>query len=224
MANPYFRNLPDFLYVNRNDTQRETENYSIVKNFFKRAKLRGDIFENLTFFEKFIVQGDDRPDNVAHEVYGDPFLDWVVLLSNNIVNVQSEWPLSQADFFTYLNEKYDNETVLYSGIHHYEANEVKTSNNDIIIASGTRVSVGQSVSYFDDGLENQVVVTDIALPVTNYTFEENENNKKREIFLLKPIYLSIVFDDLEKIMKYKEGSTQFLDETLVQGDDIRLYT
>ena len=224
MANPYFRNLPDFLYVNRNDTQRETENYSIVKNFFKRAKLRGDIFENLTFFEKFIVQGDDRPDNVAHEIYGDPFLDWVVLLSNNIVNVQSEWPLSQADFFTYLNEKYDNETVLYSGIHHYEANEVKTSNNDIIIASGTRVSVGQSVSYFDDGLENQVVVTDIALPVTNYTFEENENNKKREIFLLKPIYLSIVFDDLEKIMKYKEGSTQFLDETLVQGDDIRLYT
>ena len=224
MANPYFRNLPDFLYVNRNDTQRETENYSIVKNFFKRAKLRGDIFENLTFFEKFIVQGDDRPDNVANEVYGDPFLDWVVLLSNNIVNVQSEWPLSQADFFTYLNEKYDNETVLYSGIHHYEANEVKTTNNDIIIASGTRVSVGQSVSYFDDGLENQVVVTDIALPVTNYTFEENENNKKREIFLLKPIYLSIVFDDLERIMKYKEGSTQFLDETLVQGDDIRLYT
>ena len=224
MANPYFRNLPDFLYVNRNDTQRETENYSVVKNFFKRAKLRGDIFENLAFFEKFIVQGDDRPDNVAHEIYGDAFLDWVVLLSNNIVNVQSEWPLSQADFFTYLNEKYDNETVLYSGIHHYEANEVKTSNNDIIIASGTRVSVGQSVSYFDDGLENQVVVTDIALPVTNYTFEENENNKKREIFLLKPIYLSIVFDDLEKIMKYKEGSTQFLDETLVQGDDIRLYT
>ena len=224
MANPYFRNLPDFLYVNRNDTQRETENYSVVKNFFKRAKLRGDIFENLAFFEKFIVQGDDRPDNVAHEVYGDAFLDWVVLLSNNIVNVQSEWPLSQADFFTYLNEKYDNETVLYSGIHHYEANEVKTSNNDIIIASGTRVSVGQSVSYFDDGLENQVVVTDIALPVTNYTFEENENNKKREIFLLKPIYLSIVFDDLERIMKYKEGSTQFLDETLVQGDDIRLYT
>ena len=224
MANPYFRNLPDFLYVNRDDTQRETENYSVVKNFFKRAKLRGDIFENLAFFEKFIVQGDDRPDNVAHEVYGDPFLDWVVLLSNNIVNVQSEWPLSQADFFTYLNEKYDNETVLYSGIHHYEANEVKTSNNDIIIASGTRVSVGQSVSYFDDGLENQVVVTDIALPVTNYTFEENENNKKREIFLLKPIYLSVVFDDMERIMKYKEGSTQFLDETLVRGDDIRLYT
>ena len=224
MANPYFRNLPDFLYTNRNDSQRETENYSVVKNLFKRAKLRSDIFENLAFFEKFIVKGDDRPDNVANEIYGDPFLDWVVLLSNNIINVQSEWPLSNADFNTYLNEKYENETTLYSGIHHYEANEVKTTNNDIIIASGTRVSVGQSVSYFDDGLEQQVTVTNIALPVSNYTFEENANNKKREIFLLKPIYLSIVFDDLERIMKYKEGSTQFLDETLVQGDDIRLYS
>ena len=224
MANPYFRNIPEFSYVNRTKDGGMDGDFSVVKNFFKRAKLRSDIFENLAFFEKFIVKGDDRPDNVANEIYGDPFLDWVVLLSNNIINVQSEWPLSNADFYTYLNEKYDNETTLYSGIHHYEANEVKTTNGDIIIPSGTRVSVGQSVSYFDDGLEQQVTVTKIALPVSNYTFEENENNKKREIFLLKPIYLSIVFDDMERIMKYKEGSTQFLDETLVQGDDIRLYT
>ena len=224
MANPYFRNLPDFLYANRNESQRETENYTMVKNFFKRAKLRDDIFENLAFFDKYIVNGDDRPDNVAFEVYGDATLDWVVLLSNNIVNIQSEWPLSNANFFTYVIEKYENEDTLYTGIHHYEANEVRTTDKKIIIESGTRVSVGQSVSYFDKGLQNQVVVTDIALPVTNFTFETKTNDKKREIFLLKPIYLNVVFDDLEKIMKYKKGSTQFVDETLVQGDDIRLYT
>lgn len=223
MANPYFRNLPEFAYINRNKDQRETDNYSIVKNFFKRAKLRDDIFENVAFFDKYIIKGDDRPDIVANEVYGDATLDWVVLLSNNIVNIQSEWPLSQADFYTYLTEKYDNETTLYSGIHHYEANEVKTSDNKIVIASGTRVSIGQSVSYYDFGKQDQVVVTDIALPVTNYTYEDNLNNKKREIFLLKPIYLSLVFDDLEQIMTYKEGSTQFVDETLVIGDDIRLF-
>ena len=223
MANPYFRNLPEFAYINRNKDQRETDNYSIVKNFFKRAKLRDDIFENVAFFDKYIIKGDDRPDIVANEVYGDATLDWVVLLSNNIVNIQSEWPMSQADFNTFITEKYDNETTLYSGIHHYEANEVKTSDNKIVIASGTRVSIGQSVSYYDFGKQDQVVVTDIALPVTNYTYEDNLNNKKREIFLLKPIYLSLVFDDLEQIMTYKEGSTQFVDETLVIGDDIRLF-
>ena len=224
MANPYFRNLPDLLYVNRNENQRENENYSVVKNFFKKAKLRNDIFENVAFFDKFIVKGDDRPDNVADTVYGDSTLDWVVLLSNNIINVQSEWPLSQADFNTYLTEKYDNETQLYAGIHHYEANEVKTSDNKIIIKLGTRVGIGQSVSFFDDGLQQQVTVTDIALPVTNYIHEQNINDKKREIFLLKPIYLNLVFDDMENIMSYKKGSTQFVSETLVRGDDIRLHS
>ena len=107
MANPYFRNIPNFAYINR-DNNRESDTYSSVKNLFKRAKLRDDIFENLAFFQKYIVKGDDRPDNVADEIYKDPLLDWVVLLSNNIINIQSEWPLSQADFNTYLTEKYDN--------------------------------------------------------------------------------------------------------------------
>ena len=222
MANPYFRNIPEFAYVNRDDP-KSTNEYSLVKNFFKRAKLRDDIFENVAFFEKFIIKGDDRPDNVAFQVYGDPTLDWVVLMSNNIVNVQSEWPLSNENFYEYLIDKYENETKLYSGIHHYEANEVKTSNGRIIIESGTRVSVGQSVSFYDKGKNDQVTITDIALPVTNFTYEQNLNNKKREIFLLKKIYLNIVFDDLEQIMSYKEGSTQYVSETLVQGDNIRLF-
>lgn len=222
MANPYFRNIPEFAYVNRDDP-KSTNEYSLVKNFFKRAKLRDDIFENVAFFEKFIIKGDDRPDNVAFQVYGDPTLDWVVLMSNNIVNVQSEWPLSNENFYEYLIDKYENETKLYSGIHHYEANEVKTSNGRIIIESGTRVGVGQSVSFYDKGKNDQVTITDIALPVTNFTYEQNLNNKKREIFLLKKIYLNIVFDDLEQIMSYKEGSTQYVSETLVQGDNIRLF-
>ena len=222
MANPYFRNIPEFAYVNRDDPKSSNE-YSLVKNFFKRAKLRDDIFENVAFFEKFIIKGDDRPDNVAFQVYGDPTLDWVVLMSNNIVNVQSEWPLSNENFYEYLIDKYENETKLYSGIHHYEANEVKTSNGRIIIESGTRVGVGQSVSFYDKGKNDQVTITDIALPVTNFTYEQNLNNKKREIFLLKKIYLNIVFDDLEQIMSYKEGSTQYVSETLVQGDNIRLF-
>ena len=223
MANPYFNNLPDFLYVNRTKDGRMDGDFSVVKNFFKRAKLRTDVFQDLTFFTKFNVIGDDRPDNVADNFYDDPTLDWIVLLSNNIVNVQSEWPLSQADFFTYLSEKYPDENVLYSGIHHYEANEVKTSTDVIIIPSGIRVGVGQSVSFFDEGLNQQVTKTDVASPVTNYMYEQKLNDKKREIFLLKPTYVNLLIDDLEEIMTYKKGSTQFIDRTLVQGDNIRLF-
>ena len=223
MANPYFSNLTDFLYVNRTKEGRSEGDYSIVKNFFKRVKLRDDIFQDLTFFTKFTVAGDDRPDNVANTVYDDPTLDWVILLSNNIVNVQSEWPLGQAAFNTYITEKYGDETTLYSGIHHYESREVQANDGTIIIPSGQRVSIGQSVSFFDEDSSQQIVRTDVAMPITNYAFEEKLNDEKRNIFVLKPIYLNIIFDDINQLMRNKKGSTQFISETLVRGDDIRLF-
>ena len=224
MPNPYFSNLGDFLYVNRTRDGINEGDYSLVKNLFKRAKLREDIYQDLNFFSKFDVLGDDRPDNVADLIYGDPTLDWVVLLSNNIVNVQSEWPLSQADFNRYITEKYGTEEKLYSGIHHYESREVKASDGTIIIPSGARVSIGQSVSFFDEITDQQVIRTDVAMPITNYMHEDRLNNEKRNIFLLKPIYLNILFDDIEEIMANKKGSTQFVSRTLVTGDNIRLYS
>ena len=223
MANPYFSNLTDFLYVNRTKEGRSEGDYSVVKNFFKRVRLRDDIFQDLTFFTKFTVPGDDRPDNVANTVYDDPSLDWVILLSNNIVNVQSEWPLGQAAFNTYITEKYGDEITLYSGIHHYESREVQANDGTIIIPSGQRVSIGQSVSFFDEDSSQQIVRTDVAMPITNYAFEEKLNDEKRNIFVLKPIYLNIIFDDIDQLMRNKKGSTQFISETLVRGDDIRLF-
>ena len=223
MPNPYFSNLTDFLYVNRTVDGKSEGDFSVVKNFFKRAKLRDDIFQDLAFFTKYIVIGDDRPDTVATKIYDDPTLDWVVLLSNNIVSIQSEWPLGQAAFNTYVTEKYGDETTLYSGIHHYESREVKANDGTIIIPSGARVSVGQSVSFFDEESSQQIIRTDVAMPVTNYMFEEKLNDEKRNIFVLKPIYLNILFDDIDQIMRNKKGSTQFISETLVRGDDIRLF-
>ena len=224
MPNPYFSNLGDFLYVNRTREGRSEGDYSLVKNLFKRAKLREDIYQDLAFFTKYDVSGDDRHDNVADLIYGDPTLDWVVLLSNNIVNVQSEWPLSQGDFNRYITDKYDSEEILYSGIHHYESREVKASDGTIIIPSGARVSIGQSVSFYDELSDQQVIRTDVAMPITNFMHEDRLNNEKRSIFLLKPMYLNILFDDIEEIMANKKGSTQFVSRTLVTGDNIRLYS
>ena len=62
------------------------------------------------------------------------------------------------------------------------------------------------------------------MPITNYMHEDRLNNEKRSIFLLKPIYLNILFDDIEEIMANKKGSTQFVSRTLVTGDNIRLYS
>ena len=56
MANPYFSNLPEFLYVNRTKEGRSEGDYSAVVNLFKRAKLREDIFQDVSFFSKYIVE------------------------------------------------------------------------------------------------------------------------------------------------------------------------
>ena len=223
MANQYFRNLPDVDYINRTKDGQFISNYTQVKNFFKRGKLREDIFQDLTVFQKYNVKGDDRPDNVANEIYQDPRLDWVVLLSNNIVNVYNEWPLSQQAFDTYILDKYGSVEKL-NEVHHYESNEVKDTTGVIIFPKGVQVSAAQSVSYHEPMTDEQVVVNPISRAVTNYEYEENINNEKRRIYLIKPMYLSVVFDDLEEMMVYKEGSTQFVSETLKRADDIRLYS
>jgi len=222
MANPYFRNIPNFEYVNRTKDGQFISNYTQVKNFFKKGKMREDIFQDLTVFEKYSIKGDDRPDNVANQIYGDPTLDWVVLTSNNIINIYNEWPLTQQVFEDYILDKYGSYEKL-DETHHYESNEVKDSTGIIIFPKGVNVSAAQSVSYYEPTRDEQITVNPVSKAVTNYQYEEDINNKKRRIFLLKASYLNVVFDDLEEMMEYKKGSTQYVSETLKRADDPRLF-
>ena len=219
----YFQRVPDFNYVSRLPDSKIGD-YIRVKNLFKKGKLREDIFQNLAFFEKYKIVGDDRPDNVAFEIYDDSSLDWLVLLSNNVLNVQSEWPLPQTDFDRFVLDKYGDYDTLYNGIHHYETTEVKNTQGVTIIPAGLQVDSSYSVSYYDFFTDLQVTTGNLAIPVTNYEYEEKVENDKRNIFLLKPRYLNIVFDDMEEIMEYKKGSTQYVSESLKTGDNIKLYS
>jgi hypothetical protein len=221
----YFRRLPDFEYVSRLPNAKISD-YITVKNLFKKGKLREDIFQSLSFFTKYQIKGNDRPDNVAFEVYGDSNLDWIVLLCNNIINVQTEWPLPQQQFDNYVLEKYENYDTLYSGIHHYETVEIKNSQGVVIVPAGLQVEDGYNVSYYDFFTDQQVTVpsSDAVIAVTNYEYEEKIENDKRNIFLLKSRYLNVVLDDIEDIMTYRKGSSQFKTETLKTADNIRLYS
>jgi hypothetical protein len=219
----YFQRVPDFNYVSRLPDSKIGD-YIRVKNLFKKGKLREDIFQNLVFFEKYKIVGDDRPDNVAFEIYDDSSLDWLVLLSNNVLNVQSEWPLPQTDFDRFVLDKYGDYDTLYNGIHHYETEEVKNTQGVTIVPAGLQVDSSYSVSYYDFFTDLQVTTGNLAIPVTNYEYEEKVENDKRNIFILKPRYLNIVFDDMEEIMQYKKGSSQFVSESLKNGDNIKLYS
>jgi hypothetical protein len=214
----YFRSVPEFDYVSRT-TDRNISEYITVKNFFKRAKLREDILENLAYFTKYNITGDDRPDNIANEIYGDSKLDWLVLLSNNIMNVQTEWPMTQKTFDNFLLTKYGTNDKV-GQVHHYETIKVNDNRGNQIIPAGLEVPEDYTVEYFD-GATLRVVGSTKA--ITNYEYEVELENKKRQIYILKKEFVSLVLNDLEEIMPYKKGFTQYVSETLQRGDNIRLY-
>lgn len=234
----YFRQVPNFEYVSRDIGDKYISEYIPVKNLFKRGKLREDIFANLQFFEKYSIIGDERPDNVAYKFYDEETLDWVVLLSNNILNIQSEWPMAQRTFEQVMLERYGSYDNLYNDPHHYETEEIKNSLGITVLKGGLRISptwetngnfIKNGTSYYyeywDAGLGNtfQVPSTSFVRPVTNYEYELEIEEAKRNIFILKPIYLSVIFNDMEELMTYKKGGDQYVNSTLKRGDNIRLF-
>ena len=218
----YFDLIPDFDYVSRLPDAKISD-YIRVKNFFRRATLREDIFQSLTFFTKYSIEGDDRPDNVANKVYDNSDLDWVILLANNVTHIPTEWPMAQNDFDRFLLDKYDNYDTLYNGVHHHETIEVKDSNEVTIVREGLEVSSDFTQTYYDYYDAEMKTASNITRPVTNYQYEEKLENKKREIFVLKQEYLTVILDDIEDLMPYEKGSTEYLNENLKKAENIRLY-
>lgn len=248
MTREYFRQVPNFEYINRNYDRKNSNDFVQVKNLFKRVKIKDEIFENLNYFNRYEIIGDERPDNVAYKFYKNSNLDWLVLLSNNILNVYDEWPLTTESFDRVMLEKYGSYEKL-NEIHHYETEEVKNSVGKVIMPKGLVVSqliidyrrflvdesgtysenptyqdlVPYFVEFYDEGTEQDVLVSNITIPVTNLDIEERKENEKRLIYILRPEYTQTIFDDIDRIMAYKKGGTQFLSDTLKKSDNIRIY-
>ena len=214
--NSYFKQLPNLDYPSLTNDRNSAYDYQVVKNIFKRAVVRDDIFNEITAFTKYSVQGDERPDQVAYQFYNDSGLDWVVLATNNIVHVRDEWPMGNQDFLTYLNEKYT-ETEL-ANIHHYETKIIRDSSGTLIQKEGLTVPEGHSVTFIDNG----VYRTESSL--TSFSFLQHEtdlNDAKRDINILKVEYLGLFLENFADIMEYKP-SIQFVTSKLKKTENPRL--
>ena len=120
-------------------------------------------------------------------------------------------------------DRYGSYDTLFNGIHHYETIEVKDARDVKIVNAGLKVESDYSVTFFDERANQMRTVTP-TIPVTNYQYEQKVNEDKRNIYLLKPRYVQVVRDDLEDLMTYREGSTQYMSETLKRADNIRLFS
>ena len=217
----YFRNVPDFNYVNL-DSNLSSE-YTRVKNLFKRGELRSDIFVNLTFFNKYSIVGEESPDEVSLKLYDTEEFDWVILLANNIINVRDEWPLSNDSLYNYLIDIYGSEENLQK-IHHYETIEIKDDSGRVVLRKGLRTEEMYSFTYYERATQQNITVSNASEAISNYIDAVRKEEAKRNIFVLKPEYLNVLTNDIEKIMQYKEGGEQYVSPTLKQGDNIKLFS
>jgi hypothetical protein len=210
----YFRELPNLEYQSFLSSSSGSDEYLLVKNVFRRVKLRDDLQNVFTIFNKYQIQEGARPDTVAEELYGSSQYDWVVLIGANIINVRNEWPLSDRDIYRYSEELYGNDL---NAVHHYETIEVKDSRGRLILPAGKIVD-----SFFTIPDPNIPIQTlNPVVGISNYEYEVRKNNKKRGIYVLKPSYLQQAINDTRKAMIY-DRSSQYVNDKLIRTENTRV--
>ena len=216
----YFRELPNIKYPSFLSDKNSSLEYLEVKNFFRRVKLREDLQNTLTVFNKYEIPLGARPDNVAEELYGSASLDWVIITCAGIVNIRDEWPLDSEELYNYALNKYGTEL---NEVKYYETKEIRDSGDHLILPKGKKVNSNFTVKYFDDGLGIYVTKsgTNVRNGISNYVHETRLNDSKRFIFVLKNEYLQQFLNDFRDIMVYGKCS-QFVDDKTVKTENLNL--
>ena len=213
----YFRELPNLLYQSFLPSKNSSLDYVEAKNLFRRTKLRDDLQNIFTLFDKYEIPDGYRPENVAEDYYGSDELDWVVLLTSNIVNVRDEWPLSSRDIYDYALNKYGDEL---NETRFYETKEIKDSKGRLILPEGKVVDSDFVLTYYDGGNE-EVKGVNVRTGISNYIYEVRLNDKKRSIYLLKPSYLQQFLNDFREVMIYGRTS-QYVDDDLIKTENTNI--
>ena len=215
----YFRELPDVEYQSFLSDAISSKDYLTVKNLFRRNKLRDDLQNVFTLFNKYEIVEGARPDIVAEEFYGNADLDWVVLMTAGIINVRDEWPLSNYHLYRYVENKYGVENL--SNIHHYETIEIKDSKDRLILPAGKDVNEDFTLNYSDGGSKVSLSGGNVRQGVTNWEYETRKNNEKSSIYLLKRGYLQQFLNDMREIMTYGLSS-QYINESLIRTENTKV--
>ena len=209
----YFNILPDIRYDTKPISYPFSESdYTRTKNFFKRYNVNDTVFPYATFYKKYAVNEGVKIETIAKEYYGNSFYDWVIILTNNFINPLFSFPLDNWTVRKIAEEKYGDDT--YSGIHHYETLETKSGQTlgiKPILALEGGLTVDKTFYdspfvYWNGTQHITVNGNTVSKPITNYEHELAENEKKREIYILRKSYFPRFVDEFKQQNLYSESS------------------
>ena len=172
----YFSSFPVIPYDSKGDL-----NFKDVTNLLRRVGLRTKLKSNTLLYDTYNVKEGETPEMIAHKLYGDSELHWIVLLVNEITDRYHQWPMSGMQFLDYINDKYSNP----DGVHHYETTQT---------SGDTKIKIEVENDVDEDAYTGLTLIT-------NREYEQNEQDKKRKIRLVDPNFIGQFVDEFEKLMK-----------------------
>ncbi len=214
----YFNYFPKALYSSNTRTSGLDEITNITARFGFEQSLK----ENSSAFYKYDLQEGDTPEIVAAKFYDSPERHWIVLMFNDIYDPQYDWPLQYSTFIEYVDKKYsannyaDTANTSVTGlswamnvtnVHAYYKVVTRTNFDNISIIEKLEVDANTwanvaptTTSYtLQDGSTITQAITKEKQSYYDYENELNEN--KRSIKLLKPEFVSAVEKEFKKVIK-----------------------
>ena len=187
--------------------------YTLAKNFFRKNKISPDMFGYATFYDKYTIQESISIEEIARRYYGSPFYDWVIILTNNLINPKFDVPQNEWTLRKMIEHKYG-EVDAHSGIHHYET--IETKSGQIIDGLPVLALEGGLIvdekfyespfTYWDGTQQVTVNGNTVSKKVTNFEYETSENEKKRDIYILRKSFFGKFVDEFKKQSKYSKSS------------------
>lgn len=200
MSKHYFSQLPNIRYKNPLESSNQNNNYILAKNLFLRTKIRDDASLDITFLQSYTIREGERPEDVAEALYGTKEYDWIILTTSNIINVRTEWPMNSRILYDYSLEKYGNDDL--NATQFYETTEVKDAQGRLIMPEGKVVDSNFTIP--DPDIHN--VTLNPVVGISNYLAETRENEKKRNIKIMREEYLTTFLLDMRDTLKYTKSS------------------
>lgn len=211
----FFRYYPKTFYTSNNSVTGVDSVTNIIARFGFESVLK----QNSNAFYKYQIQDGDTPEIIADKLYGNVEFHWVVLLFNDIIDPQFDWPLNQNTIIEYINEKYAangaaNTTVQSGIIWALSENNVQayfkvitTTGSDGTITvekfevdSNTYANISSSITNYTTQANEAVTVSVTKETKSYYTYEIEENEKKREINLLKSEFVPEIEKEFKRVI------------------------
>lgn len=206
----YFNYFPKTPYYLNEDS----ESVNMVTNIISRFGFEQSFKNNSVVYYEYDIQDGDTPEIISAKLYGSPERHWAVLMINDMVDAQFDWPLDQRTIIKYIDEKYTaNASTGQTGLawaqsntHSYYKIETRTTNatnttltTKIQLDANTYANTAESSSVIT--LESgQTITAAVAKEFKSYyDYEIEQNENKRRIKLLKPEFVSTLEQQIKSV-------------------------